>query len=90
MQVNDIDFRTNLLSYLRDTISTSVPDDPLPDIDIPLSLFHPCSVRAPLLEGNSELVHQHLQKDVHFLAKSSQQHCHTNTCFKYWQGSPEP
>ena len=40
----DIEFRYCLLAFLDDTISTSVPEDPLPEIDIPLLTHHPCSV----------------------------------------------
>ena len=90
MHVNDTIFRNNLLAFLEDTISMSVPNDPLPDDDIPSSLFHPSSVRAPLMEGDLDSVRHQLQKDVHFLAQSSQVYHHTHTCFKYWQGHPEP
>ena len=90
MHMNDTIFRDNLLAFLEDTISTSVPGDPLPDDVIPSSLFHPSSVHAPLLEGDLDLVWHRLQKDVHFLAQSSQVHHHTHTCFKYWRGPPEP
>ena len=83
-------FRDNLLAFLEDSISTSIPEDPLPEQEIPSSLFHPSSVRAPTLDANPDVARKHFQKDIHFLAKSSQVHRHTHTCFKYWRGPPEP
>ena len=87
----DTEFRDRLLAFLDDTISTSIPNDPLPDIDAAYSCHHPCSVRGPCL-NNVDIQNRCLQlvKDIHFLATSCQQHKHTSTCFKYWKGPLEP
>ena len=88
----DIEFRDRLVAFLDDTISSSIPEDPLPEIDIPSSVHHPCSVRGPPLVGNDDDpgVLQKRKKDVHHLATACQVHRHTATCFKYWKGPPEP
>lgn len=76
--LGDMTFKNNLIAFLEDSISTLIPDDPIPNDEI------------PSLDGDPELVQQCLQKDVYFLAQSCQQHCHIHTCFKYWWGPPEP
>ncbi|KAF8122155.1 hypothetical protein EV363DRAFT_1405139 [Boletus edulis] len=79
----DIDFRDRLL--------TSIPEDPLPDVDIPSSIHHPCSVRGPSLDGDTaDIVLLKRKKDLHCLATACQVHKHTATCYKYWKGPPHP
>ncbi|KAF8123674.1 hypothetical protein EV363DRAFT_1142435, partial [Boletus edulis] len=87
----DIEFRDRLLAFLDDTLSSSVPEDPLPSVDIPSSMHHPCSVRGPSFDGDTPaVILQKRKKDVHYLATACQVHKHTATCFKYWKGPPHP
>ena len=88
----DLVFRDRLLAFLDDTISSSIPEDPLPELDIPSSVHHPCSVRGPPLDvvDDDPGVLLRRKKDVHHLATACQVHKHTATCFKYWKGPPEP
>ena len=90
LREGDTEFGDRLLAFLDDTISTSIPNDPLPTINTASSCHHPCSVHGPRLDDNN-IQNQRLQrvKDIHFLATSCQQHKHTSTCFKYWKGPPE-
>ena len=92
LEKGDLEFRDRLLAFLDDTISSSVPEDPLPHVNIPSSVHHPCSVRGPSLDGDgdSQYVLLKRKKDVHHLASACQIHKHTATCFKYWRGPPEP
>ncbi|KIM73534.1 hypothetical protein PILCRDRAFT_81038, partial [Piloderma croceum F 1598] len=50
----DIAFRDRLLAFLDDTISNCVPVDPDPELVVPATTHHPCSVRG---------VDQHLSGD---------------------------
>ncbi|KAF8130600.1 hypothetical protein EV363DRAFT_1147638, partial [Boletus edulis] len=87
----DIEFRDRLLAFLDDTISSSVPEDPLPNVEIPSSMHHPCAVCGPSLDGDTPaVVLLRRKKDVHYLATACQVHKHTAMCFKYWKGPPHP
>ena len=89
LRAGDSLFRDNLLAFLEDSILTSIPEDSLSEQDIPSSQFHPSSVHAPASDANPEVTRKCFRKDIHFLAKSSQVHRHTHTCFKYWRGPPD-
>jgi len=39
-------FKTQLLNFMEDSISTSVPDDPEPMLAVPASVHHPCSIQG--------------------------------------------
>ena len=41
----DSNFCKRLISFLDDTISNNIPDDPKPDLTTPFSQHHPCSIR---------------------------------------------
>ena len=87
----DPDFASNLLRFLDDTISNSVPEDPLPDFTLPIFEVHPCTVRGVHF---TDTYHEDLdtlrQKDLHKLVEQCQRHKHSKTCYKYWKGFPEP
>ncbi|KAG2738043.1 hypothetical protein P692DRAFT_20759882, partial [Suillus brevipes Sb2] len=91
VEQGDDEFVQRLLTFLDDSISNCVPPDPDPDLSIPSSRHHPCSVRGVsceiLREDQIEIARE---KDIHQLASSCQKHRHTGTCFKYWKGPPEP
>ena len=40
----DSEFCEHLILFLDDTISNSIPDDPDPNLTIPSSQHHPCSI----------------------------------------------
>ena len=88
---NDTDFCKRLLAYLDDTISNAIPPDPDPDLIVPSSSHHPCSVRgiSNMLFPGQELNNARL-KDMHNLVKQCQSHKHSSTCYKYWKGPPNP
>ncbi|KAH7917509.1 hypothetical protein BV22DRAFT_1026194, partial [Leucogyrophana mollusca] len=86
----DSEFKERLLAYLDDSISNSIPDDPVPGVQIPSSMHHPCAVRGVGKDIRDVDVAKVRQKDLHHLAKSCQLHAHTGTCFKYWKGPPNP
>jgi hypothetical protein len=83
------EFQKRLISFLEDTISTSVPPDPRPELETPLSTFHPSATRGagpnipPADRQDADA------KDFHNLAERCQRHRHTFTCYKYWKGYPE-
>ncbi|KAJ7443548.1 hypothetical protein FB451DRAFT_960143, partial [Mycena latifolia] len=84
------EFQKRLIAFLDDTISTEVPPDPAPDLETPLSKFHPCSTRGP--EGGLDpgVAEDAAAKDLHNLVERCQRHRHTGTCYKYWKGHPDP
>lgn len=84
------DFRKRLLAFLDDTISTRVPDDPGPEVVVPSSAHHPCSVRGLDPRSSGSDYAKLRQKDLHHLASKCQIHDHSETCYKYWSGPPEP
>ncbi|KAF8123348.1 hypothetical protein EV363DRAFT_1180372, partial [Boletus edulis] len=90
LDINDSSLCSQLPAHLDNVIWSSIPCDPLPEIEIPSSIHHPCAVRGPSLEGDMNTVRDMCRKDVHHLAKACQVHKHTATCFKYWKGPPEP
>jgi Helitron helicase-like domain at N-terminus len=79
----DRDFQQRLLAFLDDTISNSIPVDPDPDLTIPSSDHHPCSVRGINLSQSAATLAKAIQKDLHYLAKRCQLHSHSKTCYKY-------
>ena len=92
----DSEFCKRLISFLDDTISNSIPHDPDPNLTIPSSQHHPCSVRGFDITGdvtsnlNGEDISKLQEKDLYNLVKSCQVHRHSKTCYKYWKGPPEP
>jgi hypothetical protein len=84
------EFQKRLIGFLEDTISTSVPPDPRPDLETPLSKFHPCATRGPGPNIPPEDLEDAEAHDFANLAERCQRHRHTNTCYKYWKGYPEP
>ncbi|KAI0059116.1 hypothetical protein BV25DRAFT_1784958, partial [Artomyces pyxidatus] len=86
----DAEFKTRLLTFLDDTISNAVPPDPDPEMPVPASEFHPCAVRAPACTSDDACSEKARQRDRHLLVKKCQSHAHSNTCYKYWKGPPNP
>ncbi|EIM85238.1 uncharacterized protein STEHIDRAFT_30578, partial [Stereum hirsutum FP-91666 SS1] len=86
------DFQKQLLAFLDDTISNSIPPDPDPEMDIPSSKHHPCTVRGVNFSKytDHEVLEKARLKDLHHLAKKCQSHEHSKTCYKYWKGPPNP
>lgn len=90
IQDGDTGFRDRLIAFLDDTISNDIPIDANPDLLIPSSQHHPCSVEGVSLEIPSEERPQARQKDLYHLVKACQYHKHSNTCYKYWKGPGHP
>ncbi|KAL1689114.1 hypothetical protein GGG16DRAFT_30618, partial [Schizophyllum commune] len=88
--LEDGNFKANLIAFLEDCISNAIPDDPDPNLRVPSSTQHPCSVRGVDLTLPDNERKSARQKDMHHLVKQCQLHCHSKTCFKYWKGPPEP
>jgi hypothetical protein len=84
----NLEFQKRFISFL-DTITTSVPPDSRPDLETPLSKFHPCATRGPGPNIPPEDLDDAESKDFHNLAERCQHHRHTFTCYKYWKGYPE-
>ncbi|KAJ7732241.1 hypothetical protein DFH07DRAFT_688826, partial [Mycena maculata] len=84
----DVEFGKRLLAFLDDTISNFVPKDPDPNLSVPSSDHHPCSVRG--MPVDEETFSPERQKDLRNLVSQCQTHTHSKTCFKYWRGPPEP
>ena len=78
-----------IIRYLEDTIRTSVPLIPDPDIDVPSDEFEASQVRGL----NKGLLYQpdenEQQKDLHNVVERCQHHVHNATCYKYWKGPPD-
>ena len=89
MDEHESDFQQRLLAYLDDTISTSIPD-PAPDTNNDPAQPHPCSIRGVDPDLTGIALANAKMNDCHRLAKSCQQHNHTQTCYKYWKGAPAP
>jgi len=87
---NDTDFQKRLLAFLDDTISNSIPSDPDPDLVVPSSVHHPCSVRGIHANLSGQALQDARIKDLHNLVKQCQSHTHSKTCYKYWKGPPDP
>jgi len=87
---NDAEFCTRLLSFLDDTISNAIPPDPDPNLRVPSSSHHPCSVRGVQNTLTGQDLCDAQQKDLHNLVKQCQLHTHSKTCYKYWKGPPDP
>ena len=84
----DSEWGKKLIRFLDDVILNIIPEDPDPDLGIPLSIHHPCIVRGVNLNEPELDLHLKLRlKDVHLLAKECQVHSHTNTCYKHWRGN---
>ena len=92
IQEGDLEFRDRLISFLDDTILNSIPKDPDPNLTVPSSRHHPCSVRGINIGLNMspEEQKQMHQKDSYHLVKCCQVHKHSKTCYKYWKGPPNP
>lgn len=73
-----------LIHYLDDAITNIIPDDPDPQLLVPSSIHHLCSVRGVNLEEpDLGLQLKSRLKDLHNVAKECQIHSHTRTCYKY-------
>ncbi|KAJ7661797.1 hypothetical protein B0H17DRAFT_1162977 [Mycena rosella] len=86
----NIEFQKRFIAFMDDTISTEVPPDPAPELETPLSKFHPCSTRGPGPDIAPANYSDAEAKDLHNLVERCQRYRHTNTCWKYWKGPPEP
>ncbi|KAH7920312.1 hypothetical protein BV22DRAFT_1021443, partial [Leucogyrophana mollusca] len=49
----DLEFKEHLLAYLDDSISSSIPDDPDPNIQVPSPVHHPCLVCGVSVKSSS-------------------------------------
>ena len=87
-------FCRRLITFLDDTISNHVPPDPDPNLQIPSSEHHPCSVHGLNVDDMDKLDVEALRtarkKDMHHIVKQCQTHSHSATCYKYWKGPPDP
>lgn len=73
-----------LIRYLDDAIVNVIPDDPDPQLSVPSSAHHPCSVRGVNLEEpDLGLRLKSRLKDLFNVTKECQVHSHTKTCYKY-------
>ena len=80
----DTEWGKKLIRFLDDAISNVIPDDPDPELEIPSSIHHPCTVRGvDLNEPDLNLRLKSRLKDIHLLAKECQIHSHTKTCYKH-------
>ncbi|THU92913.1 hypothetical protein K435DRAFT_588583, partial [Dendrothele bispora CBS 962.96] len=88
--LEDEEFKSRLIAFLEDTISTCVPED-VPDAPVvQSSTFHPCSVRAIPVNIPDNQQQPATQKDFHNLVSACQLHVHTKTCYKYCrEGEPK-
>ena len=83
----DAEWGKRLIRFLDDTILNVIPEDPDPELKIPSSVHHPLTVRGvDLNEPNVDLRLKSRSKDLHLLAKESQIHSHTKTCYKHHKG----
>lgn len=85
---HDMDFAKRLLEMLDDAISTAIPPDPGPLGESGFDSFNPCSIRGP--DKNDPHYDAKRKRDLHLLVKQCQSHSHTETCYKYWRGPPDP
>ena len=89
-------FSKRLIAFLDDTISNYVPPDPDPELQIPSSEHHPCSVCGLNIDNmkrlDAEALRTARKKDMHHIVKQCQTHSHLATCYKYcqWKGPPDP
>ena len=83
----DTEWGKRLIRFLDDAISNVIPEDPDPELEIPLSLHHPCTVRGVDLD-EPDIGHRLKSrlKDIYLLAKECQIHSHTKTCYKHHKG----
>ncbi|PPQ81895.1 hypothetical protein CVT24_009316 [Panaeolus cyanescens] len=84
--LDDDRFREEFVHYLESVIWTDVPSDPLQGQQTLYSTQHPCKLRPPdasLFNAQRNLFHH----DLHYLVEACQRHVHTDTCFKYSNGS---
>jgi hypothetical protein len=72
------EFQKCLISFLEDTISTSVPPDPRPDLETPLSKFHPSAMRGPGPNISPADAQDADAKDFHNLSERCQRHRHVH------------
>ena len=83
----DSEWGKRLIRFLDDAISNIIPEDPDPELKIPSSIYHPCTVRGvDLNEPDTHLRLKSRSKDIHLLAKECQTHSHTKTCYKRQKG----
>ena len=76
----------DLLSYLDDTITNVVPEDPIPDVPTTFDGKDPCTLRG--VDLNIENLEERWglrMKDVSRLAERVQRHRHSHTCYKYYK-----
>ncbi|KAJ7120681.1 hypothetical protein C8R43DRAFT_865397, partial [Mycena crocata] len=85
-----VDFQKRLITFLEDTISTSVPEAGREEVETPLSKFHPCATRGPGPGIPDADAADAKANDLHKLVERCQRHKHANTCYKYWKGFPDP
>ena len=79
----DSQWGQQLIRYLDDAITNIVPDDPDPQLTIPSSTHHPCSVRGvDLNEPNLGFRLKSRLKDLFNVVRECQIHSHTKTCYK--------
>ncbi|KAJ7710214.1 hypothetical protein B0H16DRAFT_1344231, partial [Mycena metata] len=86
----DLEFQQRLMAFLEDAISTSVPPEADPGLDVPLSKYHPCATRGPPPSVPASDMENARANDLSRLAHLCQYHIHTRTCYKYWKGPGHP
>ena len=84
MKNGDHEWGQQLIRYLDDAITNVIPGDPDPELTVPSSMHHPCSVRGVNLdEPDVGLRLKSRLKDLYNIARECQIHSHTKTCYKY-------
>ena len=79
-----------LLAYLDDTITNTVPVDPVPNFKTDFDDKDPCTLRgADLSDENLQRRLALRAKDVSRLAERVQRHRHSHTCYKYYKPGEE-
>ena len=80
----DTEWGQQLIRYLDDAITNVIPEDPDPQLIVPSSTHHPCSVRGVNLEEpDLGLRLKSRLKDLYNVVKECQIHSHTKTCYKH-------
>ncbi|KAJ3522430.1 hypothetical protein NMY22_g11894 [Coprinellus aureogranulatus] len=87
--LSDPQFKENMIRYLDDCITTSIPDPPNIYDDVPSSRNKPASVFG-LEPVSSPEQRRRRDKDIYNLAYDSQRHRHNKVCYKYCRpGDPK-
>ena len=88
--MRDPEWGKKLVTYLDDTITNIVPEDPDPALVPPLDDRDPCTLCGTNLDIQDPRTRLALRmKDVNRLAERVQRHRHSHTCYKYYKPGEE-